>query len=188
MRRSLAGLSMAHILAACSGEEAPTSSAFDAANFKLADAGVAGAMYVVSNDASANAILVYPRAADGTLADPTAVATGGQGTGAGLGNQAAIALDTRGTALVSEAVGGAPDASVVSSYRFGASGLVGVSPSTATLATPLDAGISRNGRFLYTLDAGGQAISMLRIGSDGSLTHLGDLPGVPAGATGLVSQ
>ncbi len=378
MRRSLAGLSMILMLGACAGEDAPTVSNLDGANFKVADAGVAGSVYIVSNDASANTILVYPRRADGSLGAPDAVPTGGLGTGGGLGNQAALALsnngrflyainagsntvsafritgrglsllgsvpsggeqpisvalngnllyvlndggtanvtgflldqhgmprpiagsrrglstdapdaaqvgispdgrhllvtekatnllvswaiarsgrlynrrltpsasptpfgfafNTRGAALVSEAVGGAVDASVLSSYRFGRTGLIGVSPSTATTetaacwvavtpngrfayvtnagsasvsgfavgrtgalrlldadgvtgttaATPLDAGISRNGRFLYTLDAGGHAISAFRIGSDGSLTHLGDIPGVPAGATGLVSE
>jgi len=369
---------MVLVLGACAGEDTPTSSSLDAASFKVADAGVAGAVYLVSNDASSNTILVYPRRADGSLGDPSAVATGGQGTGGGLGKQAALVLDhngrflyavnagsntisafritgqgmtllgtvpsggtepisvalggnllyvlndggtanvtgfrvgpdgtldmiagssralstaapdaaqvgispdgrhllvtekatnllvgwdingdgtlghrtltpsasptpfgfafdKRGTALVSEAVGGAADASVLSSYRFGGAGLVAISPSSATTetaacwvavtpngrfayvtnagsatvsgfavgrtgalrlldadgatgataATPLDAGISRNGRFLYTLDAGGQAISAFRIASDGSLTHLGDIPGLPAGATGLVSD
>lgn len=51
-----------------------------------------GTVYVVSNDASANAVLVFQRGSDGRLGAPTTVATGGRGTGSDLGNQGAIAL------------------------------------------------------------------------------------------------
>jgi 6-phosphogluconolactonase len=51
-----------------------------------------GTVYVVSNDASANTVLVFQRGSDGRLGAPTAVATGGRGTGADLANQGAIAL------------------------------------------------------------------------------------------------
>jgi 6-phosphogluconolactonase (cycloisomerase 2 family) len=52
-----------------------------------------GTVYVVSNDASANAVLVFQRGRDGRLGTPTAVVTGGRGTGSDLGNQGAIALE-----------------------------------------------------------------------------------------------
>ncbi len=51
-----------------------------------------GTVYVVSNDASANTVLVFQRGSDGRLGAPTAIATGGRGTGADLANQGAIAL------------------------------------------------------------------------------------------------
>lgn len=54
-----------------------------------------GTVYVVSNDATANAVLVFPRERDGRLGTPTPVATGGRGTGSDLGNQGAIALGRR---------------------------------------------------------------------------------------------
>jgi 6-phosphogluconolactonase len=54
--------------------------------------GRSGTVYVVSNNASANTVLVFPRGRDGGLGAPTAVGTGGRGTGSGLGNQGAIAL------------------------------------------------------------------------------------------------
>jgi 6-phosphogluconolactonase (cycloisomerase 2 family) len=144
----------------------------------------------------------------------------------------------RGALLVTEAVGGAPGASVLSSYRSDPAGWATVSPSTATTETaacwvvvtpngrfayvtntgsasvsgfaighggeltllngdgvtgttgagPIDATISHNGRFLYTLNAGADGISAFRIGADGSLTHLGDITGLPDGATGLVAR
>ena len=58
------------------------------------DAGAAvapPAVYTLSNDATSNAIYVYDRAADGTLTPRDAYATGGRGTGAGLGDQGALA-------------------------------------------------------------------------------------------------
>jgi 6-phosphogluconolactonase len=57
--------------------------------------GRSGTVYVVSNDASANAVLVFQRDRDGRLSAPMAVATGGRGTGSDLANQGAIALGRR---------------------------------------------------------------------------------------------
>src|SRR5712691_12494468 len=54
-----------------------------------------GALYVATNATTGNAILVFPRARDGTLAAPSSFATGGKGSGSGLSNQGGIAL-TRG--------------------------------------------------------------------------------------------
>jgi 6-phosphogluconolactonase (cycloisomerase 2 family) len=55
-----------------------------------------GAVYTMDNASAANHLLVYNRAADGTLSAGTAVATGGLGTGAGLGSQGAVALSANG--------------------------------------------------------------------------------------------
>ena len=54
----------------------------------------ANAVYSLSNDAAANAVFGFTRAADGTLT-PMAVSfpTGGVGTGAALGSQGALAFD-----------------------------------------------------------------------------------------------
>lgn len=46
----------------------------------------------MTNAADGNAIVVYSRAADGTLTPQDSVATGGAGTGAGLGSQGGLAL------------------------------------------------------------------------------------------------
>jgi len=55
-----------------------------------------GAVYTMDNARAVNHLLVYARAADGTLSGGTAVATGGLGAGAGLGSQGAIALSANG--------------------------------------------------------------------------------------------
>jgi len=53
-----------------------------------------GAVYTMTNDPSANQILSFARAADGTLSPTgTLTPTGGKGTGAGLGNQHGLVFD-----------------------------------------------------------------------------------------------
>jgi 6-phosphogluconolactonase (cycloisomerase 2 family) len=54
--------------------------------------GNAGAVYTSTNSPTGNEVLVFPRARDGSLGAPTAFATGGLGTGGGLGNQGAVVL------------------------------------------------------------------------------------------------
>ena len=51
-----------------------------------------GAVYTMSNGAERNAILIFDRLSDGRLVRAGAVATGGTGTGAGLGNQGGVVL------------------------------------------------------------------------------------------------
>ena len=52
----------------------------------------AGAVYTMSNAADGNAILMFDRLADGRLVPAGTVATGGNGSGAGLGNQGGLVL------------------------------------------------------------------------------------------------
>jgi 6-phosphogluconolactonase len=52
-----------------------------------------GAVYVSTNAVAANEVLVFPRERNGTLGTPRAYATGGRGTGGGLGNQGAVVLN-----------------------------------------------------------------------------------------------
>src|SRR5438132_218855 len=51
-----------------------------------------GAVYTSTNAPTGNAVLVFDRAASGSLAPAGSFATGGTGTGGGLGNQGAVAL------------------------------------------------------------------------------------------------
>jgi 6-phosphogluconolactonase len=53
---------------------------------------------------------------------------------------------------------------------------------------PLDMDLTRDGRFLYTLDIGTDTISTFRVGRDGSLTLVGATSGVPHGAIGLAAR
>jgi 6-phosphogluconolactonase len=58
-----------------------------------ANAGAPKAVYTLGNDATANAVYVFSRAADGALTPKEAYATGGKGAGAGLGDQGALVFD-----------------------------------------------------------------------------------------------
>ena len=55
----------------------------------------AGAVYTLTNDPAGNAIQVFERAGDGSLSPGAEFATGGAGTGTGLGDLGALALDGR---------------------------------------------------------------------------------------------
>jgi 6-phosphogluconolactonase len=61
----------------------------------MASGGGKGAVYTLTNAASGNEVAVFHRGNDGSLTPAGTVATGGNGTGAGLGSQGAIVLDGR---------------------------------------------------------------------------------------------
>src|SRR5437762_5624023 len=56
------------------------------------EANSSGVAYVQSNQASGNEVLVYTRSSTGSLSPSTSFATGGNGTGAGLGSQGSVIL------------------------------------------------------------------------------------------------
>jgi 6-phosphogluconolactonase (cycloisomerase 2 family) len=61
---------------------------------------VAGAAYTISNAASGNALVVYDRAADGSLTPAGSVSAGGVGTGGGLASQGAVTLTDHGNTVL----------------------------------------------------------------------------------------
>ncbi|MCI0635461.1 MAG: hypothetical protein L0206_16335 [Actinobacteria bacterium] len=83
--------------------------------------------------------------------------------------------------FVSEAFGGAPDASATSSYRVSSDGsLVLVSGSVPTTETAACwVVLSKGGRFAYVTNTGSATISGYRVGSGGSISLL-DPDGVTA--------
>jgi 6-phosphogluconolactonase len=95
-----------------------------------------------------------------------------------------FAFDKLERLIVSEAFGGAPDASVLSSYALASDGTI--TPITPNVATTETAAcwvvVTRNGLYTYTTNTGSNSISGYGIGNDGSLTLL-DADGVTA-ATG----
>lgn len=80
-------------------------------------------------------------------------------------------FDRYGHLLVSEAAGGAPDASSLSSYEIQEDGtlvvLASAVPTTETAACWVE--MSRNGRYAFTTNAGSSSISAFESGHDGSL-------------------
>src|SRR3989442_14711440 len=83
----------------------------------------AGSVYTTTNDATANAILWYTRAANGGLALAGTFPTGGAGTGGGLGSQGAVMLAEDGSVLLAVNAGSYQN----SSFQVTAFGLTWVS-------------------------------------------------------------
>ena len=121
--------------------------------------GNAGAVYTQSNAASGNVVYVYNRAADGTLTPAGMVATGGMGTGAGLGSQGAVTLseDKR---LLFVVNAGSNDVSV---FRVRPNGLTLVDRMYSGGMMPVS--VASRGSLLFVLNAGGDGnISGFRVG------------------------
>lgn len=125
----------------------------------------AGAVIVASNAADGNALLVFPRDAEGTLGQPASFATGGRGTGAGLGNQGGI---TRAGHFLLVVNAGSNDVSV---FRQGESELTLVDRVASGGERPLS--VTANGPLVYVLNAGGHGnIAGFLLRGDGKLRPL----------------
>jgi 6-phosphogluconolactonase len=134
-----------------------------------------GSTLVVSEKA-ANTLAVYAVGSDGLATGPTAVPSAGA-------TPFGFAFNNKGTAVVSEAAGGAPDGSSVSSYdlRAGSLSLVsGAVPTTETAACWI--AITGNGKFAYAGNAGSASVTGYRVANDGSLSIL-----TPGGKTGTAA-
>jgi 6-phosphogluconolactonase (cycloisomerase 2 family) len=126
-----------------------------------------GAVYVLSNSPSGNSVLAFDRAADGSLTPADSFATGGTGTGAGLGSQGAITLSDNNRMLFAVSAG----SNQVSAFR--------VAPDGLTLADTVASGgirpvsVTAHGDLLYVLNAGGTGnIAGFRVSAQGTLTAI----------------
>ncbi|MBV9788192.1 MAG: beta-propeller fold lactonase family protein, partial [Chloroflexi bacterium] len=84
--------------------------------------------------------------------------------------------------------------SSVSGYKVGADGSLtlldmgGVTASTGTGSSPIDAALSKNSRFLYVLSRGTNTISGFAVADNGSLMPIGTVSGLPASVVGLAAR
>ncbi len=126
-----------------------------------------GFVATASNSSAGNAIMVFPRSADGALGDPQSFPTGGAGTSGGLGNQGGIALSPdRRFLLVVNA--GSNDVTVFRTDGGNLS-LVGVTPSGG--AQPVSVTV-RDG-LVYVLNAGGAGgVHGFRLSGSGDLVPI----------------
>jgi len=126
-----------------------------------------GAVYTLTNAPGGNAVVAYDRAANGTLTPQATFATGGNGTGSGLGSQGAVVLSEDGRQLF--AVNAGSNSVSLFSVHPGGLQLEATGPSGGI--RPIS--ITVRGRLLYVVNAGGAAgnISGLVVGDD-SLTPL----------------
>jgi 6-phosphogluconolactonase len=112
-------------------------------------ANAGGAVYVLTNRTSGNAVLVFPRASDGTLSSPSKFGTGGTGTGAGLGSQGAIAL--HGDRLYAVSAG----SDEITSFAVSQDGLTLTRIRTVASGGDMPISLTVSGSYLYVLNAGG---------------------------------
>ena len=135
-----------------------------------------GTVFTSTNAVSGNQVLVYDRSSDGSLSFQGAYATGGTGTGAGLGSQSSLTLSHNNHLLFVVDAG----SNQISSFAVKESGLelLDVVSSGGTMPVSL----TSYKDWLYVLNAGGSGnISGFAVGQDGSLSPL-------AGSTQPVSN
>jgi 6-phosphogluconolactonase len=166
-------VTFAALLAACAADApdalAPTRIA--------RDAGIVpgrGAVYTASNRATGNAVLVFERRADGSLADAVAYPTGGAGTSAGLGNQGGIVLARDGQRLAVVNAG----SDEVSVFRVGPAGLA--LAATVPSGGDLPVSVALDGDLLYVANEGSASIAGFRLDAEG-------VPSPIAGSTQALS-
>lgn len=137
--------------AACDDAESPTGPPADDTEIgALGDAGGnarTGAVFTMTN-AAANEILVYPRNADGTIGSPSAVPTGGDGNGAGLGSQGAVVLSDDGRWLLAVNAG----SNELSVFRANRNGITLTDHEPSGGETPVSVAIY--GDLVYVVNAG----------------------------------
>jgi 6-phosphogluconolactonase (cycloisomerase 2 family)/predicted small secreted protein len=134
---------------------------------------------LVVTEKGTNMITTFTVGSDGVASAPTSYPAAGQ-------TPFGFAFDAQGTLIVSEAFGGMPDASTVTSYDV-SGGVVEVldGPVALTETAACWIAISPNGRFAYSTNTGSGTVSGLAIGAKGSLELL-DADGV-TGVTGMGS-
>lgn len=126
-----------------------------------------GAVFTLGNGTAGNTVLVFARAADGSLTGPEVVATGGTGTGGGLGNQGAVTLGLESRLLF--AVN--PGSDDVSVFRVNGTALTLLSTTPSGGSRPISVAI--HGRTLYVLNAGGDGtVAGFRVRNSGTLTPI----------------
>ncbi len=171
-------------LAACNTDRSTAPRADDARLSRSEDAGVfgdadkdsdndpdasegSGVVYVLGNQAAANAVLAYRRSSSGALTPAGSYPTGGTGTGAGLGSQNALAFSNDGELLFAVNAG----SNSVSTFRVGDQGLQLVSTASSGGIRPIS--LTAHHGVLYVLNDGGNGnIAGLRYSESGQLTPI----------------
>jgi 6-phosphogluconolactonase len=128
---------------------------------------------LVVTEKATNLIEVYPVNDQGLAGPPVSYPSAGE-------TPFGFAFSRQGTLVVSDAFGGASDASALSSYRLKDGQLVNISAAVPTNQTAACwVAISGNGKYAYTTNAGSGSISSYRISQDGEIrlleSHAGEL-------------
>jgi 6-phosphogluconolactonase (cycloisomerase 2 family) len=134
-----------------------------------ADVGNGGEVYVLSNQASGNSVLVYARSSNGSLTAGGSFPTGGNGTGSGLGSQGSVILhEYAGNSYLFAVNAGSNDVTV---FRVDGGTLSQVDKVSSHGTMPIS--LTVHEALLYVLNGGGTGnISGFHINADGHLTYL----------------
>lgn len=125
-----------------------------------------GAVYTMTNAADGNAVVTYLRAPDGSLQWAGHTPTGGDGTGAGLGNQGGLALSNDGRWLF--VVNAGSNTLTVFEVRHDELRWV----DTASTGGSLPVSVTTDGALVYVVHAGTDDISGFRQAEDGTLNPI----------------
>lgn len=169
------------LLTACSENAmSPTAPTPGAASRSLGNS-APGAVFTQTNATSGNSVLIYRRSADGSLTAAGYAATGGTGSGAGLGSQGAVTLSSDGNWLLVVNAG----SNEVSSFAVGGGGALTLR-GRASSGGVMPISVTVHDGIVYVLNAGGTGnISGLRLGLDGSLSPIaGSTRGLSTAAAG----
>ncbi len=149
-RTSLKTLSLSLVLLGLASAAVPAWAHDDDDNDGGGERGAAGGwVYTSSNAAAGNQVLVFARAADGSLSAASTVATGGLGSAKGLGSQGAVTLSRSGRYLF--VVNAQSNDVSTFSVRKGVLSLISVTPSGGLHPISVTEGEGR----VYVLNDGG---------------------------------
>ncbi|MEO8562287.1 MAG: beta-propeller fold lactonase family protein [bacterium] len=163
-RIATAGL-LASIVACSGGMDRPTPTSPLSADdqpslIRTAEGG--GTVFTQNNATAGNKVLVFGRAADGTLTSAGSYATGGTGTGAGLGSQGAVTLSDDGQYLLAVNAG----SNEVTAFRV--SGNVLNKLNTVPSGGIMPISVTVHGGVVYVLNGGGTGgIAGFTLGTSG---------------------
>ncbi len=125
-----------------------------------------GAVYTMSNATSGNAVIIFDRLSDGRLVPAGSIATGGLGTGGGLGNQGALTMAQNERWLLAVNAG-SDDLTVFAVRRRG---LEQIDIESSGGDRPVS--VTEHRGLVYVLNAGSDSISGFQLGADGRLQPL----------------
>ncbi|MES2893219.1 MAG: beta-propeller fold lactonase family protein [Bacteroidota bacterium] len=126
-----------------------------------------GFVYTMSNEISGNRVLRLFQKPNGTLAYADAVASGGNGTDAGLGSQGSVTIDASHNWLF--AVN--PGSNTVSSFRIHEDGSLTLANTAATQGT-MPISVTVSGDLVYIVNSTSSNIAGFRLGSNGALSFI----------------
>jgi len=128
-----------------------------------------GHVYTLTNATSGNSVLAFDRAENGTLKPTASVATGGNGSGAGLGSQGAIIMSDNGKWLFAVNAG----TNDISTFAVTDKGLTLKGRVQSGGTVPIS--LTTDGRVIYALNSGTPAnVTGFAVRHDG---HLAAIPG-----------